>query len=435
MVASALAELCAGTKSTQSDNRETQSTLSSGSADINAELIDENPPAPSRDEATASQPPIQSLYQITPLRSLRSQRLDDAAIRRGPSDLISRKMLSIRDAEVLVNNYLQRTDHYLYGIASEYASLENLRQASPLLLTAILTVAALQSPDGQQQYRVCYPKLRRLIADFLFSAVVILEDLRGLCIACFWLSDISWSILGLAIRRAVKLKLPKYFSMAVEYLKPELSPSVSDQLARRLIDGVRLWYLLYVRDQHLAILYGRRSILRDGEEIQNWMLCLAVWRGSITDIRILSQVALLQILRSIPEIFGQDSKRRVPTLLKSQLDAFNQQLDLWVTHWLGISQNHLIIGTYPSKAITLHHHFSKLLVSSHVFRGIGPDPSQDPLPTKSQDLAAVAINSAKSVVELTVTDPDLIDAYIGIPHSYHTMIAFACSFLMKVATK
>jgi hypothetical protein len=81
----------------------------------------------------------------------------------------------------------------------------------------------------------------------------------------------------------------------------------------------------------------------------------------------------------------------------------------------------------------LHHHFSKLLVSSHVFRGIGRDPIQDLLPVEFQGLASVAIDSARAVLETTVTDPDIIDAFVGIPHYYQTMIAFTCSFLLKTA--
>lgn len=313
------------------------------STDVSTELIDRNSEALKYDETIATQPPIQSLYHITHLRSLRSQQLlapahDTDRSKNEPNDLISRKALSTDDAEMLVNHYLQRTDHYLYGVASHYNGLSDIRHASPLLLTAILMVAALQNPDGQHWYQLCYSELRKLIADFTFSHLVTLEDLRGLCIACFWISDISWSILSLAIRRAVELELHKSPIMAIESLKTEEYPTAPAQKSRRLIDGVRLWYLLYICDQHLSILYGRPSIMREDEGIQKWSLYLAVRENSITDVRILSQMALLQILRSVSETFGQDPKRRVPTVLKPRLDAFNQQIDQWVTHWLGISR-------------------------------------------------------------------------------------------------
>ncbi|KAL3455270.1 hypothetical protein BJX64DRAFT_297859 [Aspergillus heterothallicus] len=425
--ASVLAELRSGVQGPESEAVADQ---------MSAELVDKHPEAPSRDEATATQPPIQSLYQITHLRSLRSYppgNADDAgASNREPNDLISRNVISINDANMLVNRYLRKTDHYLYGIASDYQSLQEIRESSSLLLTAILTVQALQSSDSEQLYRLCHAEFRNLTGDFLFSHSVTLEDLRGLCIACFWLSDISWSISSLAIRRAVELELHKSFPMAVDALKSQQSLNAPAKRTTRLVDSVRIWYLLYICDQHLAILYGRPCIMREDEAIQNWALYLAVNQDP-TDIRILSQVALLQILRSVSEKFGQDSKRRVTTALKPQLDSFLRQLDKWVDHWLRSSRRHPIIGAYPSKAIMLHYHFSKLLVTSHVFRGLGRDPIDNPLPTEFESLAMEAVTSARSVLDSTVNDPDIVDAFVGVPHYYHTMIAFAASFLLKTA--
>jgi hypothetical protein len=331
-----LSELASGTKPASTSQ-------SFDSTDVSTELIDKHTEAPNYDEPIATQLPIQSLYHITHLRSLRSQRLlaptEDTNPRNNePNDLISRKAISTDDAEMLVNHYLQRTDHYLYGIASDYKGLSDIRHASPLLLTAILMVAALQTPDGQHWYQLCYSEFRKLIADFAFSHLVTLEDLRGLCIACFWISDISWSISSLAIRRAIELELHKSPIMALESSKAGQSSTAQDRKTKRVIDGVRLWYLLYICDQHLAILYGRPSIMREDDGIQKWSLYLAVRQNSVTDVRILSQMALLQILRSASETFGQDPKRRVPTLLKPQLDAFNQQIDQWVLQWLGTSR-------------------------------------------------------------------------------------------------
>lgn len=46
----------------------------------------------------------------------------------------------------------------------------------------------------------------------------------------------------------------------------------------------------------------------------------------------------------------------------------------------------------------------------------------------------MAVESAKSIVDLIIQDSDLKLALVGIPHYFHTMIAFACSFLLKTAT-
>lgn len=96
---------------------------------------------------------------------------------------------------------------------------------------------------------------------------------------------------------------------------------------------------------------------------------------------------------------------------------------------------HPHVGDYPRKAVSLHFYFAKLLVCSHVFRGLSSDVAIDPVPAEFLDTAYMAIESAKSIIRLVVGDSDLQIAFVGVPHYFHTMIAYACSFLIKTATK
>lgn len=95
---------------------------------------------------------------------------------------------------------------------------------------------------------------------------------------------------------------------------------------------------------------------------------------------------------------------------------------------------HAQIGDYPSKAVTLHFHFAKLFVGFHVFRGLSSDAAVDPIPAPFMETAMMAVDSAKSIVDLILHDADIRTAFVGMPHYFHTMIAFACSFLLKVST-
>ena len=288
-----------------------------------------------------SEAPIASLYQITSLRSLRSQRLASTSLHQSQpaetsKDLISRGLLDWSVAERLTRSYLEQLDHYLYGIVSRYHDLESVRRASSLLLVAVCTVSALQESPGSRVYRVCHGELRRLVSNFVFTSRVDLEDFRGLCVACFWLSDISWAISGLAIRRAVEFDLQKSFHIVLRSTNPGSCPTSTSEAATLdvAIDHVRLWYMFYICDQHLSILYGRLPVIRDRDSICDWEAYLAVVPDSIPDRRITSQVALLRILNSVSELFGVDVDRRIPTIFKSQLDSFNAKLDQWVTLWL-----------------------------------------------------------------------------------------------------
>ena len=94
-------------------------------------------------------------------------------------------------------------------------------------------------------------------------------------------------------------------------------------------------------------------------------------------------------------------------------------------------EQHQHIGEFPTKGVLLHYHFAKLHLYSHVFRGLG----NTPVPKHFRDGALAAVSEATSIVELLLTDADLRDGLVGIPHYMHTMTAFACVFLLKVTTK
>lgn len=98
-------------------------------------------------------------------------------------------------------------------------------------------------------------------------------------------------------------------------------------------------------------------------------------------------------------------------------------------------ETHAQVGDFPRKALTLHFYFAKLFISSHVFRGLTSDSRTDPIPPEFNQIATIAVESAKLIVNLIVQDTDIKAAFVGIPHYYHTMIAYACSFLLKIATK
>lgn len=110
-------------------------------------------------------------------------------------DMISRNILHIQSATTLFDLYRRRLDPFLYGILSSYNTLNDVRRASPLLTDAVCTVAALHSqPDN---YAACRAAFMQQVSTQMFSKRKTPDDVRGLCIGAFWLSDISWSLMGL----------------------------------------------------------------------------------------------------------------------------------------------------------------------------------------------------------------------------------------------
>ncbi|KAG8419424.1 hypothetical protein J3458_004291 [Metarhizium acridum] len=156
--------------------------------------------------------PMASLYEVTKLRNVRS----DPWARMHRPQSRSRK-----------------PDFISQGKAS-----------SSLLTAAILAVTALHAQDDGTSFDVCYPIFLELVSQAMFDRYHSLDDVRGLCIGAFYLSDLSWKLSGLAVRIATELNLHQFCAMAIGD-RPEY------------VEEARLWYLLYVCDHHFSIAYGR----------------------------------------------------------------------------------------------------------------------------------------------------------------------------------
>lgn len=91
------------------------------------------------------------------------------------------------------------------------------------------------------------------------------------------------------------------------------------------------------------------------------------------------------------------------------------------------------IGEFPLKCALMYHHFAKLYLFSHVFRGLG---ANEPIPGPLEEAATGAVASATNLVELVLADPNLRDDGLrGMPTYLHAMTCFACVFLLKIAAK
>ncbi|RGP75106.1 transcriptional activator of proteases prtt [Fusarium longipes] len=346
---------------------------------------DNSPKATPEDEGLPYVP-IHSLYTLTKLSALRSP--DNPEAQRGNviNDFIARGALSLADAESLFALYRDRLDRYMYGIGCRYMTLEELRRKSPILSAATLTVAALHDPKADSIYGICSGEFRRLMEKSMFERRIDRDYLRAMCIASYWLSDLSWMLSGYAIRRAAECNLHNSYNQAIKEQSQEAA------------DCARLWYILYICDQHLATLYGRPSIVQEDSSIQGWEQFLKSPVANEEDKRLTGQVVLVSILRNIRELFEQ-----------------------WTQ-----------IGSFPRKGTILHYNFAQIHLYSHIFRGLSGDA---PIPHYFLDCAMQAVTAATAIIDLIITDPDVALGIVGMPSYMLSMTAFACMFLIKVAVK
>lgn len=286
--------------------------------------------------------PIESLYQITRLRSLRAETAGEEAgsvpsrDEGAMADIISKGIIPLEDAERLTSLYLNRLDHYAYSIANRFHDLQSIRQSSATLTAAIITVAALHDPHSNHLFGPCCREFKRLLSASMFDRRIDRQYLRAMCIGSYWISDISWTLSGHAIRRAMGVNLSANYHRV-------LADNSEDAA-----DCLRLWYLLYICDQHLSILYGRSTIIRRDEvSIQNWERYLEARVAVEQDRRMASQVSLLVLMGNIRDFFGRHSGETLPQNFTEHIITFDRQLDHWFPMWYQQLSKHVPLLIYP----------------------------------------------------------------------------------------
>ncbi|KAK8139819.1 hypothetical protein PG984_000942 [Apiospora sp. TS-2023a] len=367
--------------------------------------------------------PIESVYHLTKLSALRSPDNVDSSHTNQQSlvidDFIAKGQLSLEDAERLFNLYMSHLDHFMYGIGGRHRTLDGLRRSSRILAACIFTVAALHDPQSNVIYGVCSKEFRRLVASSMFQRQIDRDYLRALSIGAYWLSDISWILSGHAIRRASEFNISGLYRRVVSEGNPDA------------LDYIRIWYILYISDQHLSTLFGRSPVIRDDLTVQGWEEFIECPATNEEDNRLASQVSLLNLLHSIRELFGPDNGEPISKVYVMQISGFSRQLDQWLTRWSSaIIQHHERIGGFPRKGVLLHYHYAKLILYSHVFRGLH-DAS---IPAHFLDPAASAVTAATNTVNVLISDPEIKPALVGLPSYMHSMTGYACMFLAKLAT-
>ncbi|KAJ5818538.1 hypothetical protein N7474_004129 [Penicillium riverlandense] len=364
--------------------------------------------------------PMRSLYEVTKLRNLRNNNIEAPKKTLLEEDFISRGVVSIHEAEELFAYFSRTMNQLLWGgIILVHRDLTSVRRASTLLSTAVLTVAALHIPNRTDTLNRCYNEYVSLVSNMALTRAHTLDDVRGLCVGAFWLSELSWKLSGHAVRIATEMGLHQSYQ--------RLTRGHNDQYER-----AQLWYLLYVCDHHFSIAYGRPPVIHEDVAIRNYEKFLEFPMVVPGDIRLLAQVALFMILTEAYRTFGSDTEQAMTEEDFGQLRMYNVAVDQWRLLWQPRSADSPYVRTYPSKGVVLHYHFAKFQLNSLSLRALSPSTT----PVFSLDRkesANIAISSAMACLNMVLEEPDIRDAIVGVPIFTHTMVTFSAVFLLKVA--
>ncbi|KAJ6115568.1 hypothetical protein N7523_005985 [Penicillium sp. IBT 18751x] len=364
--------------------------------------------------------PMRSLYEVTKLRNLRNNHIEAPKKTLLEEDFITRGLISLHEAEELFAYFSRTMNQLLWGgIILVHRDLTSVRRASTLLSAAVLTVAALHIPNRTDTLNRCYNEYVSLVSRMALTRAHTLDDIRGLCVGAFWLSELSWKLSGHAVRIATEMGLHQSYQ--------RLTRGNTDQYER-----AQLWYLLYVCDHHFSIAYGRPPVIHEDVAIRNYETFLEFPMVVAGDIRLLAQVALFMILTEAYRTFGSDTEQSMTEEDFGQLRVYNVAVDQWRLLWQPRSGDSPYVRTYPSKGVVLHYHFAKFQLNSLSLRGLSPSNT----PVFSMDRkesANIAISSAMACLNMVLEEPDIRDAIVGVPIFTHTMVTFSAVFLLKVA--
>ncbi|KAE8446579.1 hypothetical protein EG329_011772 [Mollisiaceae sp. DMI_Dod_QoI] len=385
-------------------------------------------------EREVSPGPMNSLIEATRLNGLRSQlrsvkQRKTGGMRRKESDLIAEKIITISEAEEMLELFKSKLSHHLFSAKiPQDATLERIRISSTVLFTAIILVTALHMPGKETLHEACHSRFLGLVSSAIFDRFHTLDDIRGLCIAAFWQADLTWKLSGLCIRMATELNLHHAFYEAF-YV-----PETSEEERRECLEKARLWYLLYVLDHQSSTSYGRPPVMAELRPIKDYEVLLNSLWCTAADRALIAQVTGNVILSKASDLFGLEPKRTMSGDDASVLNhmRFTEDVHAWKDKWVKLQELDTFTEEHLSRGVQLHHHFSNLVLNSLVLRGRPMDTIQD-LPVSLRPMALKAVQAAHSILQHFIDEPGDREDIVGMPLYLYSMIAFAVVFLMKMS--
>ncbi|KJR88575.1 uncharacterized protein SPSK_07222 [Sporothrix schenckii 1099-18] len=338
------------------------------------------------------------------------------------NDLISRGAIALDMAEQFFEVY-KKLDHYVYGILADHDTLSSIRAGSSLLTAAVCAVAALHS--SSPGYAASYDEFVREFAAQSISRNHTLDDVRGLCIGAFWLSDMSWTLAATSARIAIEMNLHRGVSKAKHtcFDKP-----MADRISCYV--RTRLYLIVYVCDHHFSIAYGRAPMTREFTAL----IAPRAFHGmehanTPDDFRLVAQVELWSVLSRVYDTFGVNTDMAIPAHQMSEFRRLGVALESW-----RIDAYDKLPADADTKSIDvgLHAYFAKLYLCTHAFRGVTRTSA---VPQDMEEFADAAVYTGHSLLRSLVVNPDLQMHFQGLPTYFATMVAASFVFLLKMTIK
>ncbi|PYH37295.1 C6 transcription factor [Aspergillus neoniger CBS 115656] len=343
------------------------------------------------------------------------------------SDLISEGVVSLEEAEDLFNMFTTCVNPLLWdGLLMQHETLDSARRSSAMLTAAILSVAALLSPDRADIYEKCHEVfvslslMRRLMNPHHNS----LDDVRALCIGACYFKYLGEQLSGEAIRISSELSLDAAFH---RYMRGEVAD----------MEQVRLWCLAYICGQYFTT--GRGCPPKDVGFKPIWDMTRipSPEVASDEDQRLIALALYYDTLANAHATFYTDCRHPLNkddmVTIRALEDVVKRCLQQYPTGTFHTDHPH---SSFPQDLKNVFHAFAQFQLYSLAFRGIFP---YDNSPTNFEAwtfehcrTACAAIDAAIRVLSVIGTDSDLSLNLRYVPINIHQMVGFCASFLLRI---
>lgn len=354
--------------------------------------------------------------------------------------------------------------------------IESVRSSSHLLFVAILCAAALhtrQSSEDDTQYPELYREYIRLAAIQPFSRHQKLDDIRALVIGSFWFNEVSWTLVGTAVRIVTERHMHESYarwvpsapllrrkrqSMTHRSNNKASGASCSPRCTERdnvqmkmAYEEARLYYLIYIADHQGSIPYRRPPMTRQHEVIRRAVEWLSncPWATNRSDTRLVALVKMWEILHDSIDEIGSDLHAPLDELGLAFHARFHHHIETWFQTWV-----HEFSSEQVFERTDLHRQrlYAELFLHSMAFRTV-----KDTVPTfftfqveqemkgetssvvehccfladQRRIIAEKAVDSAYDILNQLRNNPSPRDPLVGQASYCHTMTAFAIVLLVR----
>ncbi|CUM64976.1 uncharacterized protein PRCAT00002594001 [Priceomyces carsonii] len=418
------------------------------------------------------------------LRRLDSDNLEDSSV-----DDFRMGFLDKAEAHELFAFFEEYISPQLFGFEISKFSVDNLWETSPILICAICAISSMHHPNKQlsQKSKGLHKYLRNFCGTLLFKGrpnneVDGFNTIVALVLCSFWLTD-SQMFTGLALQLAKEIGLDS----------PQRSSAKSSLSAKERMKLWYLLFILdgqqsltfnrspLVNSQDYSLKHSREILLSkkktspaingkenepDDKEVSENIQS----NEHFSDMRLVSQVEYNQALN---EAFKGDAWDLLTPSSFGIPSKSNLELDKWMVSWTVLLASENNGSVWSSKSTLIYYNFAKMHINSKAVRDLGLDITESNMfPKWSNHLcstssktkviesteesdsddtsdeefisnkelvsdnekvvsAIIAINAAQTVINLVLSDEDILNNLKYVPVHIHIMLYYAALLLIN----